>query len=122
MFSERTSVGLDVHARSVVACGLDMVTGQLHRQRLVPAPTEVLARLKALPAPVAVVCEAGPTGYGLARFLTAAGVRCVVAVGGAVAAATPGRGSGEDRCPGRGASGQIAADGPGRCGAGPRRR
>ncbi len=29
--------------------------------------------------PVAVVYEAGPTGFGLARFLTAAGVRCEVA-------------------------------------------
>ena len=35
--------------------------------------------LATLPSPVAVVYEAGPTGYGLARQLTAAGVRCVVA-------------------------------------------
>ena len=32
-----------------------------------------------LPAPVAVAYEAGPTGFDLARQLTAAGVRCVVA-------------------------------------------
>ena len=31
-----------------------------------------------LPGPVAVAYEAGPTGYGLARFLNGAGVRCVV--------------------------------------------
>ncbi len=39
----------------------------------------VLAWLQALPGPVAVVYEAGPTGYGLARFLTGRGIRCVVA-------------------------------------------
>ncbi len=31
--AERTSVGLDVHARSVVACGLDGETGQLFERR-----------------------------------------------------------------------------------------
>ena len=35
MFIERTSVGLDVHARSVMACGVDAVTGQVVRRRLV---------------------------------------------------------------------------------------
>ena len=35
--------------------------------------------LAELPGPVAVAYEAGPTGFGLARELTAAGVRCVVA-------------------------------------------
>lgn len=79
MFSERTSVGLDVHARSIVACGLDTVTGQTLQRRLVPAPEAVLDWLRELPAPVAVAYEAGPTGFGLARELAAAGVRCVVA-------------------------------------------
>lgn len=78
MFSERTSVGLDVHARSIVACGLDTVTGQVFRRRLVPAPDGVLEWLEQLAGPVAVAYEAGPTGFGLARHLTAAGVRCVV--------------------------------------------
>jgi transposase len=72
-------VGLDVHARSVVGCGLDTVTGRTVRRRLVPSAEAVLAWLRELPAPVAVVYEAGPTGFGLARQLTAAGVRCVVA-------------------------------------------
>ena len=35
--------------------------------------------MEGLPGPVAVVYEAEPTGYGLARQLTGAGVRCVVA-------------------------------------------
>jgi transposase len=79
VFIERTSVGLDVHARSIVGCGLDTVTGAVVRRRLVPSAESVLAWLRELPAPVAVAYEAGPTGFDLARRLTAAGVRCVVA-------------------------------------------
>ena len=76
---ERTFVGLDVHARSVVACALDDRTGELSRARLVPENETVLAWLQQLQGPMAVVYEAGPMGYGLARFLTGRGVRCVVA-------------------------------------------
>ena len=79
MFSERTSVGLDVHARSIVGCGLDTVTGRAMQRRLVPSAEAVLDWLGELAAPVAVAYEAGPTGFGLARQLRAAGVRCVVA-------------------------------------------
>lgn len=79
MGSERTSVGLDVHARSVVACGLDGDTGELIRARLQPDPPVILAWLRSLPGPVSVVYVAGPTGFGLCRFLLAAGVPCVVA-------------------------------------------
>jgi transposase len=79
VFSERTSVGLDVHARSIVGCGLDTVTGQVQQRRLVPCAEAVLDWLRELPAPVAVAYEAGPTGFGLVRQLTTAGVRCVVA-------------------------------------------
>jgi len=76
---ERTSVGLDVHARSVVACGIDNVTGELFRARLSPQPEVIFAWLRQLPGPVAVVYEAGPTGFGLARYLNDRGVRCLVA-------------------------------------------
>ncbi len=44
-----------------------------------PDNETVLAWLQALPGRVAVVYEAGPTGYGLARFLSGRGIRCVVA-------------------------------------------
>ena len=33
LFTERTSVGLDVHARSVVAAAIDGVTGELFQAR-----------------------------------------------------------------------------------------
>jgi len=76
---QRTSVGLDVHARSVVACGLDGDTGEVFERRLTPERGEILDWVRSLPGPVAVTYEAGPTGFGLARFLLAAGVDCVVA-------------------------------------------
>lgn len=79
MIVERTSVGLDVHARSVVATGLDSVTGEVFKKTLVPAHEEVIAWLGQLPGPVATTYEAGPTGFGLYRALTAAGIRCEVA-------------------------------------------
>ena len=79
MGAQRTSVGLDVHARSVVACGLDGQTGELFERRLTPAPGDVLGWLRGLPGPVAVVYEAGPTGFGLARTLRTAGIWCRVA-------------------------------------------
>ena len=79
MFHERTSVGLDVHARSVLASAIDGVTGEVVTERLVPDPAVVTAWVQRLPAPAAVAYEAGPTGFGLYRTLTAAGIDCVVA-------------------------------------------
>ncbi len=81
MFIERTSVGLDVHARSVVAAAIDGVTGEVVRERLVPDQQVVVAWLSRLPGPVAATYEAGPTGFGLARAVTAAGIRCEVGPG-----------------------------------------
>jgi transposase len=76
---ERTSVGLDVHARSVVGCAIDNDTGEIHRQRLSPDPAGILAWTRSLSAPVRAVYEAGPTGFGLARVLRAGGTPCLVA-------------------------------------------
>ena len=76
---ERTFVGLDVHARSVVACGIDTVTGEVTQARLTPDVEELWRWLQALEGPVAVAYEAGPTGFGLARLLSDRQVRCVVA-------------------------------------------
>lgn len=78
MFSERTSVGLDVHARSVMACAIDTVTEELSRCRLTPQHADVLGWISCLPGPAAVAYEAGSTGFGLPRALSAAGIRCEV--------------------------------------------
>ncbi|HTW15701.1 MAG TPA: IS110 family transposase [Nocardioides sp.] len=79
MFTERTSVGLDVHARSVAAAAIDSVTGELVQAKLTPSYEHIRSWLGDLPGPVAVVYEAGPTGFGLYRHLGVAGIRCVVA-------------------------------------------
>jgi hypothetical protein len=42
MFVERTTVGLDVHSRSVVAEAVDWSTGQAFSERLVPTNEVVL--------------------------------------------------------------------------------
>ncbi len=76
---QSTSVGLDVHARPVIACALDGRTGEVVEARLTPDYAELLAWLRRLPGPVAVTYEAGPTGFGLARFLAVEGVECMVA-------------------------------------------
>ncbi|WP_445298420.1 IS110 family transposase [Kocuria rosea] len=77
--TERTSVGLDVHARSVAAAAIDGTTGELLQARLTPDHDHIRSWIGGLPGPVAVAYEAGPTGFGLARSLEAAGVRYVVA-------------------------------------------
>jgi transposase len=51
------------------------------------ATGEVVGFCRALPAPVRVAYEAGPTGFGLARELAAAGIACVVAAPGKIARA-----------------------------------
>lgn len=79
MVFERTSVGLDVHARSVVAAGLDGVTGEVFKKTLSPDNRMIIEWLRSLPGPVAATYEAGSTGFGLARVITAAGIRCEVA-------------------------------------------
>lgn len=79
MFSQRTSVGLDVHARSVFGYALDDQTGEVFKRRLCPQPEQVASWLATLPQPVAAAYEAGPTGYGLYRYLTAHQIRCQVA-------------------------------------------
>lgn len=76
---QRTSVGLDVHARSVVACGLEGDTGEVFERRLTPDHGEIVEWLRSLPGPVAVTYESGPTGFGLARLLLSVGFECVVA-------------------------------------------
>jgi transposase len=79
VFSERTSVGLDVHARSVAAAAIDGVTGELFQSRLTPSYDHIRSWVQDRPGPVAVAYEAGPTGFGLYRHLNAVGIRCEVA-------------------------------------------
>lgn len=76
---EGSWVGLDVHARSVLASVLDARSGELRTQSVPAASEQTVAWLQGLPQPVRVAYEAGPTGYGLARACTQAGISCTVA-------------------------------------------
>lgn len=69
-----TWVGLDVHARSTHAAAIDVMTGELTRVRFGPGVEAPIAWLQGLPGPVCACYEAGPTGFGLYRAATAAGV------------------------------------------------
>src|SRR3954454_10908287 len=75
--SEGSWVGLDVHARSVVAGVIDQLSGEVRSLRVPPGNEGTVAWLQTLPTPVRVVYEAGPTGYGLARACAGAGISCV---------------------------------------------
>ena len=75
-----TSVGLDVHALSVVAHAVDEQTGHVERARLCPDHGEILGWLNQLRAPVRVAYEAVPPGLGwharwLRRISTARSLR-----------------------------------------------
>jgi hypothetical protein len=54
-----------LHARSVAAAAIDGMTGELVEARLALSQEAVTAWLAGLPGPVAVVYEAGPTGFAL---------------------------------------------------------
>jgi len=75
---EGSWIGLDVHARSVVGCVIDESTAEIRTQRVGARTEQVVAWVSAQPGPVVACYEAGPTGFGLARALAAAGVACEV--------------------------------------------
>src|ERR1035437_734088 len=69
-----TYAGLDVHARSTHATAIDVSTGELVRARFGPGIEEPVVWRQGLPGPVRACYEAGPTGFGLYRAASAAGV------------------------------------------------
>jgi transposase len=84
MAKVRSWAGLDVHAAKVVAVTVDGESGELRSYRLSGETAEVVAFCAGLPGPTRVAYEAGPTGFGLARALDAAGIGCVVAAPGKI--------------------------------------
>jgi len=84
MAKVRSWVGLDVHARSLLAVMIDGESGELRSRRLSGTTSEVVEFCGSLPGPTRAAYEAGPTGYGLARASHAAGMRCVVAAPGKI--------------------------------------
>lgn len=67
MAKVRSWVGLDVHARSVLAVTIDGESGELRSRTLTGTTSEVIEFCGSLPGPTRAAYEAGPTGYGLAR-------------------------------------------------------
>jgi len=84
MAQVRSWAGLDVHRASVVAATIDRESGELRVCRLPGETSEVVGFCAALPGPTRVAYEAGPTGFALARALTAAGIECVIAAPGKI--------------------------------------
>ena len=84
MSKVKTFVGLDVHAATVVAAIADTETGELRSRRLSGKTGEVVEFCGALPGPMRVAYEAGPTGFTLARALERAGIGCVIAAPGKI--------------------------------------
>lgn len=72
-----TSIGLDVHARSVTAAALDSETGEVRSRKFAYAPAEIASWILSFDSPRAVY-ESGVTGFHLVRELRALGVDCVV--------------------------------------------
>jgi transposase len=84
MAQVRSWAGLDVHARKVVAVTVDGETGELVARGLAGETGAVVEFCAGLPGPTRVAYEAGPTGFGLARALRAAGIECVIAAPGKI--------------------------------------
>ena len=61
MAKVRSWVGLDVHARSVLAVTIDGESGELRSRKLPGTTSEVVEYCGSLPGPTRVAYEAGPT-------------------------------------------------------------
>lgn len=76
--SHVTSIGLDVHARSVSAAAFNPMTGEIVSKSFGYSPAEIAGWALGFDSPKAVY-ESGVTGFHLGRELNALGLDCVVA-------------------------------------------
>ena len=76
--NHRTSIGLDVHARSIAGAAFIPETGEIVQRSFPYDPGAVAEWAKSMPQPAKCVYESGPTGFDLQRRLTEAGVGCCV--------------------------------------------
>lgn len=72
-----TAIGLDVHARSIKACALNPMTGEVERASFGYDPASVAEWALGFESPKAVY-ESGVTGFHLCRALRALGLDCAV--------------------------------------------
>jgi len=73
-----TSIGLDVHARSVKAAALIHDTGEVIEASFAYDPDAIIKWVKKLPGPAKCIYESGPTGFDLLRKLRASKIHCVI--------------------------------------------
>ena len=73
-----TSIGLDVHVRSISAAVFASETSEIVQKSFPYDPWAVAEWAKAQPQPAGCVYESGPTGFDLQRRLSEAGVECCV--------------------------------------------
>ena len=74
----RTSIGLDVHARSIAAAAFVPETGEVEERPFGYDAAAVAEWAAGLPQPARAVYESGPTGFDLKRSLDALGLPCAV--------------------------------------------
>src|SRR5213596_2370310 len=80
--STMVSVGLDVHARSVRFAAVR--ADELLEERTLPYDEEAVERVLRRRPQVSCCYEAGPTGFGLYRYLIERGIDCRVVAPGLV--------------------------------------
>lgn len=73
-----TSVGLDVHARTIQAAALSIETGELIERAFSYDSPELIDWLNSLPQPLRCVYESGSTGFDLLRRLNKEGIACQI--------------------------------------------
>lgn len=78
MANTTTFVGLDVHARSIKAVALDVMTGEVASASFGYDAASVAAWVKGVDAGARCVYESGVTGFDLQKKLSGLGVACVV--------------------------------------------
>lgn len=78
MINATTFVGLDVHARSIKAVAIDVMTGEVRSGSFGYDHVAVADWVRSLPQPAKCVYESGVTGFDLQKKLDAMGVDCVV--------------------------------------------
>ena len=74
----RTSIGLDVHARSIAAAAFIPETGEVLQKSFGYDADAAASWAKALPQPARCVYESGPTGFDLKRKVDESGLECLV--------------------------------------------
>ena len=71
----RTSIGLDVHARTVAAAAFVPETGEVVEGAFAYDPASIASWASSLPRPARAAYESGPTGFDLKRSLDSRGAR-----------------------------------------------